>query len=89
MGRSIEVFEKKSVLVLDTEKRKGYYCTLLCNSSLPAPLYCLQYCAIYFPHDPLYCNKILAISCKGQSRKPSRIIHDACSLPLASPLSHR
>ena len=25
------------------------------------------YCAIYFPHDPLYCNKILAISCKGQT----------------------
>jgi len=33
---------------------------------LPAPLYCLQYCAVYFPHDPLYYNKILAISCKGQ-----------------------
>ena len=58
--------KKKSVL--DREK-KGvllYYCTLLCNTSLPTPLYCLQYCAIYFPHDPLYCNKILAMSCKGQ-----------------------
>jgi len=45
---------------------RGDHCTLLCNTLLPAPLYCLQYCAIYFSHDPLYCNKILAISCKGQ-----------------------
>ena len=36
--------------------------------SQPPFLYCLQYCAIYFPHDPLYCNKILAIFCKGQSQ---------------------
>jgi len=42
-------------------RKRGHYCTLLCNTPLPAPLYCLQYCAIYFPHDPLYCNKILAI----------------------------
>jgi len=34
----------------------------------PRPPYCLQYCAIYFPHDSLYCNKILAISCKGLVR---------------------
>ena len=51
-------------------RKRGHYCTLLCDIPLPAPLYCLQYCAIYFPHDPLYfffnCNKILAISCKGQ-----------------------
>ena len=52
-------------IVPDT--KKGHYCTLLCDIPLPAPLYCLQYCAIYFPHDPLYCNKILAISCKGQA----------------------
>jgi len=62
------VSEKK--FVLDTEKG-GYYCTLLCNTPITAPLcfYCLQYCAIiYFPRDPFYCycNKILAISCKGQ-----------------------
>ena len=55
--------EKISVL----DREKGYYCTLLCNTSLPTPLYCLQYCAIYFPHDPIYSNKILAISCKGQA----------------------
>jgi len=47
-------------------RKRGHYCTLLCNIPLPDPFYCLQYCAIYFPHDPLYCNKILAISCKGQ-----------------------
>jgi len=47
-------------------RKRGHYCTLLCDIPLPAPFYCLQYCAIYFPHDPLYCNKILAISCKGQ-----------------------
>jgi len=46
-------------------EKKGHYCTtLLCNTPHPAPLYCLQYCAIYFPHDPLYCNKILPISCR-------------------------
>ena len=47
----------------------AHYCNkLLCNTPLPAPLYCLEYCAIHFPHDPLYCNKILAISCKeGQA----------------------
>jgi len=60
-------------IVLDTEKGKGgiiaYYwiiIIIIVQYPLPAPLYCLQYCAIYFPHDPLYCNKILAISCKGQ-----------------------
>jgi len=57
--------KKKSFL---TRKRGHYYRTLLCNIPLPDPLYCLQYCAIYFPHDPLYCNTILAISCKGQPR---------------------
>jgi len=41
--------------------------TLLCNTSPPAPLYCLRYCAINFPYDPLDCNKILAISFKGQA----------------------
>jgi len=46
--------------------KEGIIAQLLCNTPLPAPLCCLQYCAIYFPHDPLYCNKILAISCKGQ-----------------------
>jgi len=62
--------EKKIVLGTETETEKGallLYFTLLCNTPLPAPLYCLQYCAIYFPHDPLYCNKILAISCKGHN----------------------
>jgi len=55
--------KKKSV---STRKRGRYvsYCTLLCDSLLPAPLYCLKYCAIYFishDHDPLYyCSKILA-----------------------------
>ena len=31
-------------------------CTLLCDIPLPvpAPLYCLQHCAIYFPHAPLF-----------------------------------
>ena len=38
-------------------RKRGHYCTLLCDTPLPAPLFCLQYCAIYFPHDPLYCNK--------------------------------
>jgi len=30
-------------------------------------------CAIYFLHDPLYCNKILAISCKGQNADALRL----------------
>jgi len=38
-------------------RKRGHYCTVLCNTPLPAPLYCLQYCAIYFPHDLLYCSK--------------------------------
>jgi len=53
-------------------RKRGHYCTLLFNTPLPDPLYCLQYyfqyCAIYFPRDPLYCSKIiliLTISCKG------------------------
>ena len=58
----------KYVSFLDTEK--GHYCTLLCNSPLPALLYCLQYCAICCPHYPIYCNKILTISCKGQATHP-------------------
>jgi len=53
------------------KRKRGHYCTLLCNTPLPAPRYCLQYCAIYFAHDPLYCDKILAISCKGQVALPS------------------
>jgi len=53
------------------------YCKLLCNTPLPAPLYCLQYCAIYFPHDPLYpfvvvaikyCQYLVVNNCKGQVR---------------------
>jgi len=51
------------LVLLDTS-----FCVSVGLPSLPAPLYCLQCCAIYVPHDPLYCNKILAISCtcKGQ-----------------------
>ena len=30
-------------------RKRGHYCTLLCDIPLPAPVYCLQYCAIYFP----------------------------------------
>ena len=58
--------KKKSVL----DREKGYYCTLLRNTSLPTPLYCLQYCAIYFAHDPLYIAIKYwqyLISCKGQA----------------------
>jgi len=62
----VEVSEKKSF----STRKRGNYCTLLCNTPLPTPLYCLQYCAIYFSHDPLYCSKILAISCKGQATSP-------------------
>jgi len=62
----VEVSKK---IVLDTEK--GALLHIIVQYPLPAPLYCLQYCAIYFPHDPLYCNKILAISCKGQGPSPA------------------
>jgi len=45
----VEVSEKKSVL--DTEK--GYYCTLLCNTSLPAPPFIAYNIAQYiFPTTP-------------------------------------
>jgi len=30
---------------------------LLCNTLLPVPLYCLQYCAIYFPTTPFIAIK--------------------------------
>jgi len=43
----VEVCEKKSVLDME----KGHYCTLLCYTPLLVPLYCLQQCAIYVPHD--------------------------------------
>jgi len=55
----VEVRKKN---VLDTEKAAAlfiiaHYCA---NTPPPDPLYCLQYCTIYFPHDPFihcHCNK--------------------------------
>ena len=32
-------------------RKRGHYCKLLCNTPLPGPLYCLQYCAS--PRPPL------------------------------------
>jgi len=63
----------KKICSLSTRKRGiiiAHYCAV--PHSQPPFIYCLQYCAIYFPHDhdPLYCNKILAISCKGQPIAP-------------------
>jgi len=55
-GRIVDGWRCMKKKSFSTRKR-GHYCTLLCNTPLPAPLYCLQYCAIDFPHDPLYCNK--------------------------------
>jgi len=40
------------------------YCTLLCNTLLPAPIYCLQYCAINFPHYPLHPPLFIFIAIK-------------------------
>jgi len=37
---------------------------IVCNTTLLAPLYRLQYCAIYFTHDPLPSSFILAIAIK-------------------------
>jgi len=55
--------KKKSVL----DREKGYYCTLYCVQYLPPnPPLLPTILRNIFPHDPLYCNKILAISRKGQ-----------------------
>jgi len=58
------------------QKRFGVNEYLACIEQIPpsqryngTPLCGLQYCAIYFPHDPLHCNKILAISCKGGQQR--------------------
>jgi len=63
-----------------------HYCTLLCNTTntpLPDLLYITylttykQYCATYFPHNPLYLlnNKMLTTSCKGQAPPPLSLPH--------------
>jgi len=45
----------------------AHYCAIF-PSQTPFIAYNIAQYTIYFPHDPLYCNKILAISCKGQDR---------------------
>jgi len=62
-GSRVKEAENKSV----SRHKKGYYCTLLCNTPLTAPLCSLLLLRnIFFPRPPFYCNKILTISCKGQ-----------------------
>ena len=75
-GRVARCLKKKSFSTRKPTEKGAFLHTLLCNTPLPAPLYCLQYCAIYFPHDPLYCNKILTISCKGQPPAVVLLSHD-------------
>jgi len=70
----IEVVSEK-ITVVDAEKE--HYCTLLCNTPLPATLHCLQCCAIYFPHDPLYCSiqywqYQYTLLCKGREQRQRR-----------------
>jgi len=47
------VWKKKSF----STRKRGHYCTLLCNTTLPASFYCLQYCAIYYPTTPFIAIK--------------------------------
>jgi len=54
------VSEKK--FVPETEKGALLHITARYPPPSP-PLLPIQYCAIYFPHDPLYCNKILVMIC--------------------------
>jgi len=58
------VSEKK--IVPDTEM--GALLHIIVRYPPPSPPLLPTILRNIFPHDPLYCNKILAISCKGQLR---------------------
>ena len=64
--------------ILDTEKEKRGIIAHSIVQYLPSspPLNCLQYCAIYFPHVPLYyCNKNARVNPSGAGAR-----QEACAV---------